>query len=114
MREKTPDLIFKIVDADLWKQAEALGHFDGSPVDARDGFIHFSTAAQVAATAAKHFAGVENLILVAVSTRALTLRWEPARGGELFPHLYGTLPTSSVTWVRAMPLGERGTHRIPL
>ena len=73
--------------------------FVGSPADPRDGYIHFSTAEQVAATAAKHFAGLKNLLLIAVMRRPCgALKWETSRGGELFPHLYGALPLYAVQW----------------
>jgi len=91
-----PSLIYKIVPAALWRLAEERGVFSGSPVDTRDGYIHFSTAGQLAATARKHFAGQQDLVLVTVDADRLALRWEPARGGELFPHLYGDLPLSAV------------------
>ena len=88
-------LIFKICPESLWGEAESAGVFHGAPVDLQDGFIHFSTAAQVPATAARHFRGVKDLLLVAVESDALgdALKWEPSRGGDLFPHLYGSLPT---------------------
>ncbi len=88
--------IFKIVPASLWREAEAAGVFAGSPVDVRDGFIHFSTQAQLAETAAKHFAGQSDLLLVEVDAAQLDIRWEPSRGGALFPHLYAPLPMSAV------------------
>ena len=94
-------LIYKIVPAALWREAERIGVFEGSPVDMRDGFIHFSTAAQLVDTAQKHFAGQRNLLLVAVDAGRLELRWEPSRGGQLFPHLYGVLPLSVVQSVEA-------------
>ena len=108
-------LIFKIVSDALWRQAEADGTFRGAPVDLTDGYIHFSTAAQVRETAAKHFAGQLDLKLVAVASDDLgaTLRWEPSRGGALFPHLYGTLPVSAVRWVKPLPLGSDGAHQFP-
>lgn len=92
-------LIYKIVPASLWHEAEARGAFTGSPVDIRDGFIHFSTVEQLAETAQKHFAGQRDLLLVTVDTTQLDLRWEPSRGGQLFPHLYGPLPLSAVRLV---------------
>lgn len=107
------DLVFKIAPAELWREAEAQGRFTGSPVDVADGFIHFSTAAQVRDTAAKHFAGVENLVLVAVEAGGLDLRWEPSRGGDLFPHLYTALPLSAVQWVKPLPLDAAGRHVFP-
>lgn len=108
-----PSLIFKIVDADEWAEAERTGLFTGSEVDRRDGFIHFSTGAQVAETAARHFAGRQQLLLVAVDTRGLDLRWEPSRGGSLFPHLYAPLPVSAAHWTAPLPLGPDGYHRFP-
>ncbi len=89
-------LIYKIVPAALWRDAEAQGVFVGSPVDARDGYIHFSTAEQLAATARKHFSGQKDLLLVTIDSGELPLRWEPARDGALFPHLYAELPLSAV------------------
>jgi len=108
-------IIFKICRASEWALAERSGAFAGSSVDLRDGFIHFSTAEQAAATAAMHFAGVDGLKLVAVDADALgpSLRWEPARGGALFPHLYGPLPLSSVLWVQALPRDGAGRHVFP-
>jgi uncharacterized protein (DUF952 family) len=108
--------IYKIVPAALWRESEAAGRFSGSPVDGRDGFIHFSTAAQVRETAAKHFAGVPDLLIVAVAVDAIdgpNLRWEPSRGGHLFPHLYGDLPFDAVRWVKPLPLGSDGQHQFP-
>ena len=93
--------IYKIVPRALWDAAIESGSFTGSPVDAADGFIHFSTAAQLHATAAKHFHGVKDLLLVAVESDALgaALKWEPSRGGDLFPHLYAPLPVHLATSV---------------
>jgi uncharacterized protein (DUF952 family) len=107
--------IYKICDSALWREAERAGVFAGAPVDHADGFIHFSTAAQVAETAARHFAGRGDLLLVAVDAAALgpALRYEPSRGGALFPHLYGALPLSAVRWVRPLPLGAGGKHVFP-
>jgi uncharacterized protein (DUF952 family) len=110
-----PDLIFKITPAPLWREAERAGTFQGAPVDLADGFIHFSTAAQAPETAARHFAGLKDLVLIAVETAALgaALRWEPSRGGALFPHLYGPLPLSAVRWVGPLRLGPDGRHVFP-
>lgn len=107
--------IFKIVPARLWHTAEQAGVFTGSEVDSQDGFIHFSTAAQAAETAAKHFAGQSDLLLVAVDAGRLgaALKWEPSRGGALFPHLYGPLTLDHVLSVVPLPLGLDGTHRFP-
>ena len=107
--------IFKLCRASEWAEAERSGTLLGSPVDLRDGYIHFSTAEQVADTAARHFAGVDGLTLLAVDADILgsALRWEPSRGGALFPHLYGPLPVASVLWVRALPLDASGRHVFP-
>ena len=108
-------LIYKICPRALWRDAERQGRFTGAPVDVADGFIHFSTAAQVAETAARHFAGQDDLLLVAVEGERLgeALRYEASRGGDLFPHLYGDLPLSAVVSVEEMPLGPDGRHRFP-
>ena len=107
--------IFKILSAAEWHAAESAGIFQGAGIDLADGFIHFSTAAQAAETAAKHFAGKSDLVLVAVDAERLgpALRWEVSRGGQLFPHLYGTLATGDVLWVKPLPLGTDGKHRFP-
>ena len=109
-----PATIYKICVTSLWRAAEAAGAFAGAPVDHADGFIHFSTAAQVAETVARHFAAARDLVLVAVDADALgpDLCYEPSRGGALFPHLYGTLPLSAVRWVKPLPLGPDG-HVFP-
>jgi uncharacterized protein (DUF952 family) len=107
--------IYKICEQALWRSAEATGEFRGSPEDARDGFIHFSTAAQLPETAAKHFGGRSGLILVAVDAEALggELRWEPSRGGDLFPHLYGLLPLNAVSWARPLADEVDGRRTLP-
>ncbi|MBY0363700.1 MAG: DUF952 domain-containing protein [Phreatobacter sp.] len=107
--------IYKISPRAAWQQAESAGLFTGAPVDLADGFIHFSTAAQARETAAKHFVGAADLVLVAVDAAALgtALAWEPSRGGALFPHLYADLPMSAVRWVKPLPLGADGTHLFP-
>ncbi|TAK48518.1 MAG: DUF952 domain-containing protein [Xanthobacteraceae bacterium] len=108
-------IIYKICPAPLWREAERLGMFRGSGDDRRDGYIHFSTAAQVAETARRHFAGQAALFLVAVDGGSLgnALRWEASRGGELFPHLYGELDLGAVVAVIDLPLLADGSHRIP-
>jgi uncharacterized protein (DUF952 family) len=107
--------IYKICPQALWREAERAGRFDGAPVDRADGFIHFSTGAQVRETAARHFAGQSDLLLITVDPDALgqDLRWEPSRGGALFPHLYGYLPMSAVRAVAPLPLGSDGSHTFP-
>jgi uncharacterized protein (DUF952 family) len=112
-------LVFKICSHTSWREAEAAGRFSGAPVDVADGYIHLSTAAQVGETAAKHFAGQCDLVLVAVDAGLLAkllggaLKWEPSRGGDLFPHLYDDLPVAAVSWVRPLPVGARGRHVFP-
>jgi uncharacterized protein (DUF952 family) len=105
-------LIFKIVSVEQWRAAEAVGVFVGAEVDRADGYIHFSTAAQAPETAAKWFVGRGDLVLAAIDANALgpALRWEPSRGGALFPHLYGPLPLDAVVWSRPLPLGDDGRH----
>lgn len=108
------DLIYKIVDADLWAKAQAQRRFDGAGIDLADGYIHFSTAAQARETAARHFADQPNLLLVAVAAASLgpSLKWEPSRGGDLFPHLYGSLDLAHVVSVEPLPWEGR-RHRFP-
>ncbi|MEX3006881.1 DUF952 domain-containing protein [Hoeflea sp. TYP-13] len=110
-----PKHIYKIVPQELWHSAQDTGAFKGAPIDLRDGYIHFSTAEQVADTAALHFAGQKDLLLIAVDGSVFgdTLRYEPSRGGDLFPHLYAPLPVDGVLWVKAMPLGKDGKHVLP-
>ena len=114
-RGAVDNIIYKIYAAPAWREAERERRFRGAAIDARDGFIHFSTAAQVVETSAKHFAGAADLVLVAVDARRLgaALRWGPARGGALFPHLYGVLPLDAVLWVKPLPLGPHGRHVFP-
>ena len=107
-------LIYKIFRAAEWAALEAAGHTAGAPIDLADGFIHFSTAAQAAETAAKHFTGAEGLILAAVDPAPLgdDLKWEPSRGGALFPHLYRRLKRNEVLWAKPLPLKD-GAHDFP-
>lgn len=96
--------IYKIVPEELWRKAEDEGQFVGSPVDLADGYIHFSTAKQAEETARRHFAGQAHLLLAAFDAETLAdLRWEPSRGGDLFPHLYRPLKTSLALWVKPLP-----------
>lgn len=108
-------VIYKILPQALWRSAVEAGSFAGAPVDLADGYIHFSTASQARETAAKHFAGQADLVLVAVEGEALgpALVYEPSRGGALFPHLYASLPVSAALWVRPLPLGAGGEHLFP-
>ncbi|MCO5091777.1 DUF952 domain-containing protein [Bosea sp. (in: a-proteobacteria)] len=107
-------LIYKICPAPLWREAEARGRFDGAPVDLADGYIHFSTAAQLAETAAKHFAGQDGLLVVAVEAERLgpALRYEPSRGGALFPHLYAALDPQAARWIAPLPRKADGSHAV--
>jgi uncharacterized protein (DUF952 family) len=107
--------IFKICTATEWQDAERDGVYLGSAVDRSDGFIHFSTTEQAAETAAKHFAGQRDLVLVAVDATTLgeALKWEPSRGGALFPHLYGSLDPKAVRRVDPLPLDAGGRHVFP-
>jgi uncharacterized protein (DUF952 family) len=107
--------IYKILPRRSWEAAVESGSFHGSPLDLADGFIHFSTAAQVRETAAKHFAGVPDLVLVAVPSGAVaaSLKWEPSRGGALFPHLYSDLAVALALWAKPLPLGPDGAHVFP-
>ncbi len=108
-------MIYKILPAGLWTEALATGSLRGSPLDVADGFIHFSTASQVRDTAARHFAGVGDLVLIAVDPEVLgtALEWEPSRGGALFPHLYAPLAVKLAAWVTPLPIGPDGTHTFP-
>ncbi len=105
-------LIYKIHPSDDWTNAEKAGVFHGAPIDLADGYIHFSTGAQARQTAARHFAGRRGLLLIAVDVARLgrALRWEPSRGGELFPHLYGQLSLRAVRWTAPLPLDASGAH----
>jgi len=107
--------IYRIIAAADWERARAVGAFAGTAHDIRDGFIHFSTAAQAAETAAKHYAGQAGLLLLAVDTAMLAapLKWEVSRNDELFPHLYGALPVAAVRRVDKLPLGPDGRHVFP-
>jgi uncharacterized protein (DUF952 family) len=108
-------IIYKICPALLWREAEKVGFFAGAPIDIQDGYLHFSNAKQVGETAARHFAGQSDLVLIAIDGDSLgeALRYEPSRGGDLFPHLYAHLPLSAVRWVKPLPLGADGQHIFP-
>jgi uncharacterized protein (DUF952 family) len=108
-------LIYHMCRAEEWQAAQASGLYPGSSQDAADGFIHFSTAAQIVESAARHRAGQTGLVLLSVRAGRLgtALKWEPSRGGQLFPHLYGPLPVDAVAAVDPLPLGSDGRHRFP-
>ena len=107
-------LIFKIFRRPEWNALREAGDTAGAPIDLADGYVHFSTAAQVAETAARHFATESDLVLVAVDADRLgaALRWEPSRGDQLFPHLYRRLRMGDVFWDKSLPLGASG-HIFP-
>ena len=107
--------IYHICRREEWERAAANGSYAGSSQDAADGFIHFSTAAQVKESAAKHRAGQNGLVLLTVDVASLgdALRWEQARGGQLFPHLYTALSTRAVRRVDPLPLDTDGRHVFP-
>jgi uncharacterized protein (DUF952 family) len=102
-------VIYKLLPTAEWREAERRGRFDGSAVDRRDGYIHFSDRSQVVETAARHFAGQTALTLLTVDPDRLgaALRWEASRGGALFPHLYAPLPVDAVVAVDAVTGSER-------
>ncbi|PIE15690.1 MAG: hypothetical protein CSA68_05645 [Rhodobacterales bacterium] len=107
-------LIYKIFRSPEWQQLDRDGQSLGAPVDLADGYIHFSTAAQLAETAAKHFAHQDGLMLLACEADQMgaALKWEPSRGGDLFPHLYRALRRDEVLWAKPLPF-EQGRHVFP-
>lgn len=107
-------VLYKIMSRQEWETAQANGHYEGSAVDRRDGFIHLSASHQVRATAQKHFSGQTDLLLVSVAEEVLgpNLKWETSRGGDLFPHIYGHLPLSAVSDAIPLPL-VNGIHQFP-
>lgn len=107
-------LIYKIFRTSEWEAFEAAGQTLGAPVDLADGYVHFSTATQAAETAAKHFAGEDGLWLLALEAESLgeALKWEPSRGGALFPHLYRSLRIEDVLWHKPLPFVD-GVHQFP-
>lgn len=109
-------LIYKIFRAEEWDAMQAAGRSDGAPVDLADGFMHFSTAAQLPETLARHFAGEDGLTLLACDAGAMgdALRWEPSRGGDLFPHLYRPLSMADIRWTRPIGRGANGHDTGPL
>lgn len=109
------ELVYKVVSRDDWDVAQRDGVYRGAPIDVTDGFIHLSAANQLVETVARHFSGQHNLLLVAIEAKQLgdALRWEPSRGGKLFPHLYGELPLTAVLSAVELPLGEDHQHVLP-
>jgi uncharacterized protein (DUF952 family) len=108
-------IIYKICPESLWHEAEEANFFAGAAIDLQDGYLHFSTASQVKETADRHFAGQGDLLLIAIDADRLgpALRYEPSRGGDLFPHLYAPLALSAVLWVKPLSLGPDGRHVFP-
>lgn len=108
-------LIYHMCRREEWEAAEAAGRYDGSSEDAADGFLHFSSAQQIVESAARHRAGQDGLVLLAVDADRLgaALKWEQSRGGALFPHLYGGLPLEAVVRVDDLPRGPDGRHVFP-
>jgi uncharacterized protein (DUF952 family) len=112
----TPELIYKITTAAAFAPARTSGQFLGMPIDTADGYMHFSTAGQLSETLRLHFAGQSGLLLLAVRTADLgaDLVWEPSRGGELFPHLYGRpLSTTEIVWEEPISVAEDGSCSLP-
>jgi uncharacterized protein (DUF952 family) len=107
-------LVYKLLARGVWEEACARGRFEGAAIDLRDGFIHLSTGSQVQETAALHFRGQQDLMVVAFDAGRFgeALRWEPSRGGQLFPHLYGVIDPAAAVQVRAAPLDEAGIPRL--
>jgi uncharacterized protein (DUF952 family) len=107
--------IYKIATETAWRAAEKAGVFNGASIDLCDGYIHFSTAEQVRETATKHFTNQTDLLLVAVDAGKLgeALKYEPSRGGALFPHLYAPLDLAAVRWVKSLPVDSAGEHQFP-
>lgn len=114
-RTMNDQTIYKIVSTDEWAPARESGRFGGAAIDLADGYIHFSTASQVAETLHKHFAGQDNLLLIGIDPAPLgeALVYEPSRGGDLFPHLYGELDLEAVLFERAIARDGEGHHSLP-
>lgn len=109
------ETIYKIVTPEQWQEALADGVFKGAPIDLTDGFIHFSTRTQVVETATKHFKNSGDLLLIGFDPAKYgdQLKWEVSRGGELFPHLYGTLTPSDALQISELPQRSDGSHTFP-
>ena len=107
--------IYHLARGQEWTRAAERGVYAGTEEDRADGYLHFSTAAQIEESAMRHRAGEADLMLVACEAAPLgdALKWEPARGGDLFPHLYGDLPMAAVVWAKPLALGADGRHRFP-
>lgn len=110
-----PELVYKVAPVASYEPARASGRFAGMPIDAQDGFIHLSTAAQLPTTLSLYFRGQAGLLLIAVRTADLgqALHWEPSRGGDLFPHLYAPLDLSAVAWTAPIHVDAEGNSALP-
>jgi uncharacterized protein (DUF952 family) len=110
---QTETVVYKIMTRQEWDRACTAGSYEGSPDDARDGYIHLSAASQIPGTAEKYFRGQSDLILIAFKASDLAphLKWEPSRNGQLFPHVYASLPAERALWTTPMPLDENGIPR---
>ncbi|MFA7429053.1 MAG: DUF952 domain-containing protein [Rhodospirillaceae bacterium] len=107
--------LYRLLPAADWRQAVADGAYRGAAHDAADGFIHLSTADQVEETAAKHYGGVPDLMVLTVDSARLDgeVKWEPSRGGKLFPHLYGTVPLEAVLGAELVATDRDGAYTFP-
>lgn len=110
-----PERVYKIAGMEEWDAALSGGVYGGSPDDQADGFIHFSTLEQLRGTAAKHFAGRDDLLLITVETAPMARHYkmEASRGGKLFPHLYARLPVANAVEWEELPMAADGTHIFP-
>ena len=104
---------FKILTRTQWEALRADGSFAGAPIDIADGYVHLSTRAQAAETAAKHFAGQDDLVMAMIDLAGLPVKWEPSRGGQLFPHLYAPLDLTAVSKHVTLRLDDAGRHQFP-
>lgn len=112
---RNPDFIYKIASAENFADAKAAGTYTGMPIDEQDGYVHFSTAAQLAETLSLHFKGQAGLVLFAVRSADMgsKLVWEASRGGQLFPHVYGSFPMAAVAWQGTVDVGADGSVTLP-
>ena len=109
----TVRFIYKVCDSGLWEDAKQAGNFIGTEIDLQDGYIHFSTASQLHDTLTRHFASRDGLVLLKIEVSQLDIIWEPARNGDLFPHLYDHLPLTSVVAEHRLDLSTDGYHIVP-
>lgn len=112
---QSPATLYKVLTGPCWRAGEAGGAVPTMPIDTADGFVHLSTATQLAETLALHFKGQGDLVIVAVRTANLDghLKWEPSRGGQLFPHVYGAIPMTTVEWIENVGVAADGTVDLP-